>query len=82
MTVLLDIAALGALLLALTFVPGLWLLADRRITKQIERAQARQRSDPGQPDRAGAGVGTGGAKGTESGTGRRVSRSGPSRTWA
>ncbi|MBM9503571.1 hypothetical protein [Actinacidiphila acididurans] len=80
MTVLLDIAALGALLLALTFVPGLWLLADRRITKQIERAQARQRSGPGQPDRAGAGAGS--EKGTESGTGRRVSRSGPSRTWA
>ncbi len=40
MTVLLDIAALGALVLALTFVPALGHRADRRITKQLERAEA------------------------------------------
>jgi hypothetical protein len=35
MTVLLDITALAVLLLAVTFVPALWLRADRKITRQL-----------------------------------------------
>ncbi|MEW2519308.1 hypothetical protein [Actinacidiphila alni] len=40
MTVLLDIAALSALLLVLSFVPVLGLRAEARITRQIREADA------------------------------------------
>lgn len=46
MTVLLDIAALGAIVLALTFVPAQWYRADRRITKQLEQAEANRGRSP------------------------------------
>lgn len=39
MTILLDIAALAALALSLTFVPLLGLREERRITRQIRAAQ-------------------------------------------
>jgi hypothetical protein len=42
MTILLDIAALAALLLALTFVPFLGLRAEARITRQLRAARARE----------------------------------------
>lgn len=41
MTILLDIAALLALTLALTAVPGLELRREARITRQIREAQKR-----------------------------------------
>ncbi|MFF7156160.1 hypothetical protein [Streptomyces sp. NPDC008139] len=45
MTVLLDIAALSALLLILSFVPVLGLRAEARITRQIRAADAAREAE-------------------------------------
>jgi hypothetical protein len=41
-TALLDIAALAVLLLALTFVPVLWMRQEAKITRQIRAARDRE----------------------------------------
>ncbi|WNI17921.1 hypothetical protein [Actinacidiphila sp. ITFR-21] len=51
MTILLDIAALAALLLVLTFIPALALRQEARITRQLRRARLSAADDtaPGEP---------------------------------
>jgi hypothetical protein len=49
MTILLDIAALLALLLALTFVPVLGLRHEARITRQLRAAEARRAREEAEP---------------------------------
>jgi hypothetical protein len=47
MTAFLDIAALSALLLVLSFVPVLGLRAEARITRQIREAEAARAAEAG-----------------------------------
>ena len=49
MTLFLDIAALAALLLALTFVPLHGLHADRKITRQIHEAERSRAAENDRP---------------------------------
>lgn len=50
MTLLLDIAALSALLLVLSFVPVLGLRAEARITRQLRAADAARAATQSRPE--------------------------------